>query len=80
MAVLSSSYGIILDREINVTGHGKSVVDGLNATENLSLRGEMEFIGILGSNNTSKVGILPSASKDVSIKFAYQCLHIINNT
>ena len=39
----------------------------------------MELIGKLGSNDTSKIGILTSAPKDVSIKFAYQCIHIINN-
>ena len=35
MTVLSSSYGIIMDRAINAPGHEKNVVDGLNATENI---------------------------------------------
>ena len=35
----------------------------------------MDLIGWLGSNNTTKIGMLPSASKYVSIKFADQCLH-----
>ena len=39
----------------------------------------MEVIGKLASNNISNIGILPSASKYVLIKFAYQCIHIINN-
>ena len=39
----------------------------------------MELIGKLESNYTSNIGIIPSASKDISIKFADQCLHIINN-
>ena len=39
----------------------------------------MELIGKLGSNDTTKIGELTSASKDVSVKFSYQCLHIINN-
>ena len=30
--VLSSSYGIIMDRAINPPGHGKNIVDRLNAT------------------------------------------------
>ena len=33
MTVLSSSYDIIMDRAINVPGHGNNVVDGLNTTE-----------------------------------------------
>ena len=39
----------------------------------------MKLIGKLASNDTSKIGIFPSASKDVSIIFAYPCLHILNN-
>ena len=38
MTVLSSSYGIIMDREINAPGHGKNVVNGLNATDKLYLK------------------------------------------
>ena len=32
MAVLSSSYGIIMDIIINAPVHGNNVVDGINAT------------------------------------------------
>ena len=39
----------------------------------------MELIDKLASNDTSKIEILPSASKDVSIKFSENYLHIINN-
>ena len=39
----------------------------------------MELIGKLASNNSSKIVTLPSASKDVSVKFADQFIHIINN-
>ena len=39
----------------------------------------MELIGKLASKDTSKIGILSSASKYVSIKFADQCIHILNN-
>ena len=39
----------------------------------------MELIGKLGSSYISNIGMLPSASKDISIKFADQCLHILNN-
>ena len=36
-------------------------------------------MGKLTSNNTTNIGMLPCASKYVSIKFSYQCLHILNN-
>ena len=39
----------------------------------------MEPIGKLASNDTSNIGMLTSASKDVSVKFADQCINIINN-
>ena len=39
----------------------------------------MELIGKLGSNSTSKIGMLPSASKDISIKSEDQFIHIFNN-
>ena len=61
MNVLSSSYGIITDRAINPPGHGKNVVDGLNATYKRYLKGEMELIVKLESNNTSKIGMIPNA-------------------
>ena len=79
MNVLPSSYGIIMDRAINAPGHGNNVVDGLNATNTGYLKGKMELIVKLVSKNTTDIGILPSALKYVSIKFAYQCIHILNN-
>ena len=39
----------------------------------------MGLIGKLASNDTSKIVMLPSASKGVSIKFADKCIHILNN-
>ena len=39
----------------------------------------MELIGKLVSNDTSKIRMLPSASKEIYIQFSYQCIHIINN-
>ena len=79
MAELSSSYGIIMDRTIILPYHVNNVVYIINATEKHYLNGEMEIIGKLGSNYTTNIGLLPSASKDVSVKFAYQCLHILNS-
>ena len=79
ITVLSSSYDIITDCAINEPGHRNNVVDGLNAIEKRYLKEKMELIGKLASNETSKIGMLPSDSKDVSIKFTDQRIHIINN-
>ena len=60
MTMLSFLYGIIMDRKINTPGHGNSFVDGLNATDKLYLRGEMELIGRLESKDTRLHWILRS--------------------
>ena len=79
VTMLLSKHGIIMDFAINPPGHGNNVVDGLNATEKLYLKEQMELIGKWSSKDTSNIGMIPSASKDVSIKFVYQCIHITNN-
>ena len=38
MTVLSYLYGITMYRTINAPGHGKNIVDGLNATDKLYLK------------------------------------------
>ena len=70
MYVLSFSYGIKMDHAINAPGHGNIVIDGLNAT--------VEIIGKLASNDTSNIGFLPSASKDVSVTFLDQFIRIFD--
>ena len=79
MNVLSYSCGITMDLAINSPGHGKNIVYGINSTDRPYLKGKMGLIGKLGRNDTTKIGILPGSSKDTSIKFADQCLHILND-
>ena len=79
MTVLSSSYGIITDRAINVPGHGKNFVDGLNAADKSYLKGKMELMRKSASSDTTNIGMLTSASKYAAINFADQCIHILNN-
>ena len=55
MTVSSSSYGNIINCAINALGNVKNVVDGLNSTDKHYLKGGMELIGKLGSNNTKKL-------------------------
>ena len=79
ITVISSSYGIIMYCAINAPGHGKNVADGLNAIEKRYLKEQMEPIVKLASNDTSNIGMLPSVSKCVSIKFSDQCIHILDD-
>ena len=55
--------------EIDESSHGNNVVDGLNAAHKRYLKEQMELVGKLLDNGTSNIGILPSASKYISIKF-----------
>ena len=64
---------------MNTPGHVNNIVDGLNATGKFDLKEQMELIGQLSSNEISNIGMLPSAPKDVSVKFADQFIHIIND-
>ena len=79
LALLSYLYGITIDRPINAPCHINVVVDGLNVTDKLYLKEKMELIGKLASDDTSKIGMLSSASTDVSINFAEQYLQIVTN-
>ena len=67
-----------MDHAINAPGNGNNFVGGINATENIYLQEQMELIGKLGRKGTSKIGMIPSASKYVSIKISEQCIHILN--
>ena len=49
-----------MDHEINSPGNVKNVVDGFNVTDKLYLKGKMELLGKLASNDTSNIRILPS--------------------
>ena len=41
------------------------------------LKSEMELIGKLASNYTSKIGMLPSALKYVFVKISDKCTHYL---
>ena len=68
-----------MDNEINEPGHVNNSVDGINATVERYLNEQMELVGKLASNNTTKIRILPGASKYISNKISDKCIHILNN-
>ena len=45
LSVLACTFGIVIDRAIGAPGHGKDIVDGLNATDKVYLRKKMCMIG-----------------------------------
>ena len=75
-ALLSNKNGIFpLLKKVNNSIATKLCANLLNNHK----KSGPSFMGKLGSNNTKNIGMLPSASKYVSIKFEDQCLHILNN-
>ena len=46
---------------INAPGNGNNVVDVINATYKIFLKGKWNFFGKLASNDTSNIIIIPSA-------------------
>ena len=79
ITVLSYLYVIIMYYAINASGNRNNVFDGLDGTDKCYLKEHIELLVKLASDDTSKIGIHPIASKDVSINFSWQCLHILIN-
>ena len=68
-----------MDCAINSLGRVNMVLGRLNETDKRYLKEQMELLGKVGSKDTSDIGILLIASKDVSIKFVDQSLHVLNH-
>ena len=45
LSVLAGRFGIVIDRAIGAPGHGKDIVDGLNATDKVYLKKAMCMVG-----------------------------------
>jgi hypothetical protein len=50
-SVLSSEHGFVIDHAVNAPGHGKDIVDGLNATDKNFLKQKMCLVGTPGAQN-----------------------------
>ena len=51
LSVLAGLFGIVIDRAIGAPGHGKDIVDGLNATDKVFLRKAMCMVGTPEAND-----------------------------
>ena len=49
MSVMSQTYSIMIDRVISAPGHGKEVIDGLNAVDKRYIYQFMSKVQIPGS-------------------------------
>ena len=74
MSVISQTYSLIIDRGISAPGHGKEVVDGLNAVDKRYIYQLMSKIQLSGSIRfDSQIKIHTSTEKkDVSLAMSFK--------
>ena len=71
LSVLSISYNVIIDRAICAPGHGKSIIDGLNAVDKHYLRKVMRMSG------SSRLDDIESRMRiDTTSSFAQECARL----
>ena len=79
MSYLASAYGITIDRQIDAPGHGKGVVDGINAIDKNYLSKMMNLIMtpevITSKDRMSSATMIEGAEKS----FAKECLRLCSN-
>ena len=73
LIVLVLQYGIVIDRAIGDPGHGKDIVDGLNATDKHFLQGKMCIIGSPEANDGKKRMAAHSMFNRVANSFSNKC-------
>ena len=52
LSVLAVKYNVVIDRSVSTPGHGKSIIDGLNAVDKHYLRKVMCMSGSMYSDNS----------------------------
>ena len=79
LSYLASAYGITIDRQIDAPGHGKGVVDGINAIDKNYLSKMMNLIMtpevITSKDRMSSATMIEGAEKS----FAKECLRLCSN-
>ena len=70
ISVISSEYFIITDIATNAPSHGNNVFDEINTNDKQDLKRKMELFCILSSKETSKIGMIHSVTKNISIDFS----------
>jgi hypothetical protein len=79
LSVLSSQFGVTVDRMIGAPGHGKDVVDALNATTKKYIKQKMRMVSNPGSDECCDRKMkVHSVSETESTSFAMECLRLCN--
>ena len=76
LCVLSHKYKIVVDRAIAAPGHGKSIIDGLNAVDKTHLRRRMMMSNPLSDNASSRCVNVFNYTNTIENSFANDCARI----
>jgi hypothetical protein len=77
LSVLSSQFGVTVDRMIGAPGHGKDVVDALNATTKKYIKQKMRMVSNPGSDECCDRKMkVHSVSETEATSFAMECLRL----
>ena len=79
MSAISMKYDVVIDRAIGAPGHGKDVVDGLNAVDKRYLKTAMFRIINPEENGSEKTMNSHSATATGSVSFAEECKTILQH-
>jgi hypothetical protein len=79
LSLLASPKHVVIDRAIGAPGHGKDIVDGLNATDKRFLKGKMCLIGSLEANNSAHRMVAHSMVEGASKSLAEECARLCSD-
>mmetsp|Transcript_48111 Transcript_48111/g.102792 ORF Transcript_48111/g.102792 Transcript_48111/m.102792 type:complete len:335 (-) Transcript_48111:136-1140(-) len=79
LSILASTYGIVIDRAVGAPGHGKDIVDGLNATDKIFLRKAMCMIGTPEANDGEKRMAAHAMLGDAKMSLAEESRHLCSD-
>ena len=74
--VLSLKYNIVIDRAVCAPGHGKSIIDGLNAVDKHYLRKKMCMSGSTRYNDLTSRMRMFSMTQKRNLSFAEECARL----
>ena len=80
MSVMSQCYSIIIDRGISAPGHGKEVVDGLNAVDKRYIYQLMSTVQIPGSNRFDSQMKIHTGNQKYDVSLAEEFQHHLKNS
>jgi hypothetical protein len=76
LSLIATEFDLTMDRAIGAPGHGKDIVDGLNATDKMYLKKQMCMIGTPESNDSQKRMEAHSMTETASLSLAEECARL----